>query len=122
MTARRSVRTRLLLAATLAAGIAATHPVQAQPFNAYVAGAGPAQVAHSPFQRGVVITGPHYVPPADDRFDPAPPLPANADVLPGPHDDADAPSVKLMPSRVHYEHAPIGLDDSPTTMGLVAKF
>ena len=122
MTARRSVPTRLLHAASLVAAIAVAHPVRAQPFSAYVASDAPARVAHSPIQPGVVISQRHYVPLADDRFDPAPPPHASADVLPAPHDDADETPVTVAPATIHYDHAPSGLDDNPSGLGLVAKF
>jgi hypothetical protein len=122
MTAGLAVPTRLLRAASFVAAIAAAHPAPAQPFSAYVASDAPARVAHSPIQPGVVIGQRHYVPVADDRFDPVPPPPASADVLPPPHDDADEPSVTVAPETIHYDHAPIGLTDNPSGLGLVAKF
>jgi hypothetical protein len=121
MTGRRSVSTRLLLAASLLAGVASTHPVQAEPFG-YVVSLAPGLVTHSIIPGGAVIQRSHYVPPAPDRFDPFPPEPTSADVLPAPHGDADARSFKLAPGTVHYQRSPIGLDDSPTTMGFVARF
>jgi hypothetical protein len=125
MTARRAVSTRLLLAASLLAGVAATQPAQAQPTEDYVAAAASAPVEHSFVPRGVVIQRTHFVPLGPDRFDPSPPSPTSADVLPVRHDndpDIDEPAVRLVPEMVHYARAPIGLDDSPTTFGLVAKF
>ncbi|HEY3887891.1 MAG TPA: hypothetical protein VGL73_04905 [Caulobacteraceae bacterium] len=123
MTARRSVPTRLLLAASLFAGIAAIHPLQAQPVGSYVFSTPAARVAHGSLWRGAIIQRAHFVPPAPDRFDPFPPSRTSADVLPVHHGaDIDQPAVKLVPETVHYERAPIGLDDSPTTFGLVARF
>jgi hypothetical protein len=124
MTVRRSLLTRLLLAASLLSGVAATAPAQAQPTEDYVATATSAPVEHSFVPRGVVIQRAHFVPLGPDRFDPSPPSPTSADVLPVRHADVDIdePAVKLVPETVHYERSPIGLDDSPTTFGLVAKF
>jgi hypothetical protein len=122
MTARRPIQMRLLIVASIVAGVSASQPARADPFGSSdVIRTLPARTVYYRAGRGVTPRRAHYLPAAHDRFDPVASAPVTADVLPLAH-DARQPRVKLAPETVHYERSPIGLDDSPTTFGLVAQF
>ena len=125
MTAQRAVQMRLLIVASItsiAASVAAAQSARADPFGSFnVIRTLPARMAQYRAERGVTPRRAHYLPAAHDRFDPVASAPVTADVLPLAH-GARQLKVKLAPETVHYERAPIGLDDSPTTFGLVAQF
>ena len=120
MTDQKRFATRLLLAASLIAGIAAGRPVFAQSARySDIVRTGPISLAHGvtqrPVARGRSDAAPRrarYLPAAQDRFDPTPAPIATADVLPQPQGNRS--TVKLLPVTAHYDHAPSGLDDDPT--------
>jgi hypothetical protein len=111
MADQRFNATRLLLAVSIFAGMAAT--AKAAP-DAPVARYG---AAHAPMLRNA-----HYLVAIPPRVQTIPVVAAGSDVVPIRRDTDDQPRVQLGPETAHYDHAPDGLDDDPTTFGLVAKF
>jgi hypothetical protein len=125
MTDQKRFAARLLLAAFMVAGIAATRPASAQSagYSDIVRAEPISVVAQRPVARGRAYAAPrraHFLPAAHDRFDPIPAPIAPADALPQPRDNRS--TLRLLPITAHYDHAPSGLDDDPTTFGLVASF
>jgi hypothetical protein len=114
----------LLLATSVVAGIAG-RPAFAQSagYSDVVRTVPISAVTQRPVAGGRAYATPrraHYPPAAHGRFDPIPAPIAAADVLPQPRSNHSR--VKLLPVTAHYDHAPSGLDDDPTTFGLVARF
>jgi hypothetical protein len=64
----------------------------------------------------------HYLVAVPARVQAVPVVPASADLQPRPRAGVAQPQLGLGPGTAHYDHAPDGLDDDPTTFGLVAKF
>jgi hypothetical protein len=124
MNARRPVEMRLLIVASITSivgGVAAVQPALADPLGSSdVVSPVPVSIVHYRAERDARPRRAHHLPAAHDRVDAGLPDPGTSDVLPLPH--AGYPTVKLAPETVHYERSPIGLDDSPTTFGLVAQF
>jgi hypothetical protein len=127
MTDQKCFRLRLLIAASIVAGVAAASPALARPpgysaparFRAIDVSYG---LVRRPLARTRAYTPlrrVHYRPGAHDRFDPV--AAPQVTVLPEAREDHRA-AVELLPEAAHYDHAPSGLDDDPTTFGLVAKF
>jgi len=123
MTVRRSLCTRLLLAATAVSTIAVAAPALAAPYGgAYLIATAPLYLPRPPVRhRAPALQRIEYRPDIADPSDATTQPSQSADVLPSPHDDAE-PSVKLAPETAHYDYGPNGLTDDPTTFGLVAKF
>ncbi|HEX4199458.1 MAG TPA: hypothetical protein VHZ26_18630 [Caulobacteraceae bacterium] len=110
---RLNPTTRLLLAASIFAGLAAA--AHADPY----APAGAAQYSRASYN---VPRSAHHLVATPPRVEHVAVTPDGSDVVPVHHDADDQPQVELGPGTAHLDHAPDGLDDDPTTFGLVAKF